>query len=90
MKSLRIISDGRPSGTKILDEYGDEVKLAIRSVSFKCDSVGVETVLQLECMLVPVDVDGKVSVETINPGTGNWERVSAIKFSDGTEWRADQ
>jgi hypothetical protein len=89
MKSLRIISDGTPQGTRILDERGDEVNLAIRSVSFTCDYAGSDTVLQLECR-VPMDVDGKASVETINPVTGNFERISSIKFADGTEWRADQ
>ncbi len=88
-KSLRIISDGTPCGTRILDERGDEVKLAVTALVWSHSASKLPSVtLSIEAMLVPTDAGGQAFYETINPATGKWEKIAAIRFADGTEWSA--
>jgi len=76
-------------GTRIIDEKGDDVKLAIEAITWKHRANALPAfVLQLSTVITPADLDGKVSVETRNPITDAWSKIASIRFADGTEWTA--
>lgn len=60
MKKAKLVSDGTPSGTHVYDENGDELKMMISAVTWRCEANGVGF-LTIECPMVEIEAVGDVT-----------------------------
>lgn len=58
---LRIVSDGTPAGTKVLDEEGRRLR-NVKAIAWGIDTDGMAR-LRIEVAAVPVDLIGEVDTE---------------------------
>lgn len=57
MKKAKLVSDGTPHGTYVYDENGEELKMKISAVTWRCE-VGGLGVLTIECPMVEIETEG--------------------------------
>jgi hypothetical protein len=82
MLDVKIIANGNPSQTMVADAKTGEILQGVAAIDIAIRPDGMVT--RLELQYVPIDVTANADVFMVHPATGEFEKIAAILFADGS------